>query len=130
MKKLHIILMDQPAFHGTNKDEITVYTARGGTKNEVELTMYMQGVLPSYRVLSHVSLPFWRSVFGLMFPSLDVIKHQLGKKSAINIIRYYVTLPLSKLFRGSTRKNKANIGYYDTKTFRVYAVPDGQKVEE
>ena len=130
MKKLHIILLEEPLKSGTPEDTLTVYVSRHGSKNDALLRMHMQGVLPKYRVVSHTMAPPVRTLINIWFPSLAVIGHQFGKVNLLTWLKYWVALPLSKLFTGSTRKDWQNIGQFDTKTKRVYPMPDGEKLHE
>lgn len=130
MKKLHIILLEEPGKAGTPEDTLTVYVSRHGTKNDALLRMHMQGVLPKYRVVSHTTAPALKTLIGMWFPSLAVISHQFKKLTLGTWLNYFVVLPVSKILKGSTRKNWQNIGEYDQKTKRVYPVPDGETLND
>jgi hypothetical protein len=92
--------------------------------------MHMQGILPKYRVVSHTTAPALRTLIFMWFPTLEVIKFQFKKLTLMTWLKYWVALPLAKLFTGSTRKNWQNIGQYDQKTKRVFPVPDGEKLHD
>lgn len=130
MKKMHILLLEEPGKAGTPEDTLTVYVARHGSQNEALLRMHMQGILPKYRVVSHSSGPAFKTFIGMWFPSLGVIQHTYGKLNLWTMIKFYIGLPLKKLFKGSNRKNWQNIGYYDVTTRRVYPMPDGETISE
>jgi hypothetical protein len=126
MKKLHIILLEEPGKLGTPEDTITVYISKHGSHHEALLRMHMQGILPKFKVVSHTVVPAYRTLFEMMFPSIGVIRNIFGKFNLITWLKYWIVLPLKKLFKGSVRKNWQNIGQYDTVTKRVYPIPDGE----
>jgi len=130
MKKMHIILLEEPGKSGTPEDTITVYVSRHGSRHDALLRMHMQGILPKYRVVSHTTAPALRTLIFMWFPTLEVIKFQFKKLTLMTWLKYWVALPLAKLFTGSTRKNWQNIGQYDQKTKRVFPVPDGEKLHD
>jgi hypothetical protein len=130
MKKLHIILLEEPGKAGTPEDTLTVYVARHGSQNEALLRMHMQGILPKYNVVSHSSGPALKTLIGMWFPSIGIIQNLYGKVNLWTMIKFHIGRPLSKLFTGSTRKRWMDIGEYDVKTRRVYPVPDGERLSE
>lgn len=130
MKKIHILLLEEPGKAGTPEDTLTVYVARHDTRNDCLLRMHMQGILPKYKVVSHSSAPAFRTLIGMWFPSIAIISNVYGKVNLWTMIKFYIGLPLKKLFKGSNRKNWQDIGYYDVTTKRVYPMPDGERISE
>lgn len=126
MRKLHVILLEEAVKAGTPDDTISVYLSRHRSHHEALLTMHMQGILPKFNVVSHTTGPAYRTVLEMMHPSIGVIRNIYGKFNPITVIKYWIGLPLTKLFKGSVRKNWQNIGQYDTTTKRVYPTPDGE----
>lgn len=130
MKKLHIILLEEPLKVGTPEDQLTVYVSRGGSINEMLMTMHLQGVLPKYKVMSHTVAPAYKTLLLMWFPRLGIIQKIYGKLNAWTWLKFFVGLPLKKLFKGSIRKNWQQIGEYDTVTRRIYPVADGEAINE
>lgn len=126
MKKLHIILLEEPLKAGTPEDTLTVYVSRFKTRHEALLTMHMQGILPKYSVVSHTVTPAYRTLIEMIFPSLQVIKQTYGKLNLWTFLKFWIGLRIKKLFNGSVRKRWQNIGEYDTTTKKVYPTPDGE----
>jgi hypothetical protein len=126
MKKLHIILLEEPIKAGTPDDTLTVYVSRHGSRHEALLRMHTQGILPKYSVVSHTVVPAYRTFFEMWFPSLQVIKHTYGKLTFWTFLKFWIGLRIKKLFSGSVRKRWQNIGEYDTTTKKVYPTPDGE----
>lgn len=129
MKKIHTILLEEPAKRGTPEDTLVVYVARHGSQAEALLRMKMQGILPKYQVVSHAASPFFRTLMNMLFPSLQVIRHNFGKVTLLTLGKYWITRPLKRLFKGSSRKEWSKLGEYDRNTFRVYPYPEGQNEE-
>lgn len=130
MKRMHILLLEEPGKSGTPEDTLTVYIARHGSRNDCLLRMHMQGILPKYRVVSHSQGPAFKTLIGMWFPSIGVINHTFGKVTPITIMKFWIGRPLIKLFQGSNRKNWQQIGEYDVTTRRVYPMPDGERISE
>lgn len=130
MKKLHIILLEEPAKAGTPLDTLTVYVSRHDTINDARLTMHMQGILPKYKIVSHSVTPAFRTLLFMWFPSLQVITHTFGKLTPLTLLNYWMGRPLKKLFKGSTRKKWQDIGEYDVTTRRVYPLPNGERMSK
>lgn len=126
MKKLHIILLEEPTKSGTPDDTLTVYVSRFKTRHEAMITMHLQGVLPKYSIVSHTVVPAHRTLLEMWFPSLGVIKHTFGKLSIGTFLKFWIGLRIKKIFSGSVRKRWNNIGEYDTTTKKVYPTPDGE----
>ena len=125
MRKLHIILLEEPIKNGTPQDTLTVYIARhGNSRNDALLRMHMQGILPKFSIVSHSIVPPYKTLLMMWFPSMQVIAHHYGKLNLWTFIKYQFGLPLSKLFKGSTRKQWQQIGEFDVKTRRTYPIPD------
>ena len=130
MKKIHILLLEEPGKSGTPEDTLTVYVARHGSRNDALLRMHMQGVLPKYKVVSHSSGPALKTLIFMWFPSFEVIKHTFGKITPWTFLKYWIILPVAKVFKGSNRKTWQQIGQYDVRTRRIYPMPDGETVDE
>ena len=131
MRKLHIILLEEPLKNGTPEDTLVVYVSRhGNSRNDALLRMHMQGILPKFSVVSHTIVPAYKTLFMMWFPSMQVINHHYGKLNIWTWLKYWIALPLSKLFKGSNRKNWQQLGEYDAKTKRIYPLPDGERMSE
>lgn len=130
MNKMHIMLLEEPGKAGTAEDTLTVYVARHGSRNDALLRMHMQGILPKYRVVSHSVGPVVPTLIGMLFPSLEVIRHTWGKLTLLTFMKYWIGRPLVRIFKGSNRKTWQDIGQYDVNTRRVFPVPDGERFSE
>lgn len=130
MKKLHIILLEQPQKVGTPEDQLTVYVSRGGSINEMLLTMHMQGVLPDYKVMSHSVAPAFTTVLLMWFPSLGIVIKEYKKLTPLSMFKFYIGRKFIKLFKGSVRKNWQQIGEFDTVTRKVYPMKDGEVIND
>ena len=123
MKELHIILLEQ-AIGAEVAEDITVYIGRYKSRNECLMKMHLQGILPTYKVLTHSTLSSRKALPRILFPTLEVIQVQLGGLNAETLFSYYIARPLKKLFKGSVRKQWQQLGEFDTLTKRVYPIPE------
>jgi len=130
MKKLHIILLEEPLKVNTPEDQLTVYVTRGESVNQVRLTMHLQGVLPQYKIVSHTIAPAFKTLLLIWFPRLGIVTQVYKKLTVWTWLKFFIGLPLKKLFKGSVRKNWQQIGEFDTVTRRVYPVADGDTINE
>lgn len=122
-KQLHIMLLEEPQKAGTPEDQLTVYISRYSSQNEAYLMMHQQGILPQFRVVSHSTMPVWKTLLIALNPSWEVIAKHYGKLTLWTWLKYKC-LPIKKIFKGSVRKNYQQLGEYDTTTLRVYPLPE------